>query len=268
MTAWYLMPPVWKLPVQGIEWKDWKTQKKSVIHPKSPDWIPIDKVSKNALHAIIAAEDTRFYSHGGLDYTEIYQSLKINIKEQKIIRGGSTITQQVVKIAFLTPQKSLIRKIREALGALALEQVLTKDEILGWYINSVEFGDGIHGIHNAAEHYFGTKPNRLTIQQAVNLALVLPGPNVRSKSLKRRQLSDLGRKRYFQILKRMYEMGFITKTLKKYALATGDFGRPIITEGSRNQQVQVKISQRPVEPERVLFDQDLDLPSLNLIIEN
>ena len=154
-------------------------------------------------------------------------SLRTNLEKGRIVRGGSTITQQVVKVAFLSRQKSIIRKAREALGALLLEQLLDKERILEWYINLVEFGGGVYGIAEAAHQYFDTEPRLLTIQQGVNLALVLPGPNTWSRGLQDRRLTAFGQKRYATIVNQMYQNGYITKTLRKTALATGDFGEPV-----------------------------------------
>src|SRR5690606_35698153 len=119
-------------------------------------------ISRHALHAIVVAEDARFYQHAGLDFAEIWASLKTNIRKGRYARGGSTITQQVVKVAFLSSRKNLIRKAREAVGAMLLELLFTKQEILEWYINLVQFGDGVYGIKEGCWHYFKTKPEQLT----------------------------------------------------------------------------------------------------------
>jgi membrane carboxypeptidase/penicillin-binding protein PbpC len=130
-------------------------------------------------------------------------------------------------MAFLSPKKSLIRKAREAAGAVLCELFFTKDEILEWYINMAEFGDGVYGIRAAARHYFEIEPELLTIEHGANLALVLPSPNGWSKGLRQRRLTDFGHRRYAQIITAMRQNGFITETLWEHALATGDFGRPV-----------------------------------------
>ena len=223
-----IVPPVWKLRSGPLVIKSQYSQR--IFSPDKKDWLDFDDVSRHLINAILVAEDARFYEHLGLDFKEIYYSFRLNLKAKKIIRGASTITQQVVKIAFLTPERSFLRKIREAIGAILLEMILSKDEIFSWYINIVEFGDGIAGVKNAARYYYNSPPDRLTIQEAVHLALVLPNPNSRSKELKQNRLTDFGHRRYFQIVKRMFENGFINKRLMENALASGDFGRPIWPE--------------------------------------
>lgn len=224
-----LTPPVWELrkgPIEVVRWP--KTgEQVFVIGPGSERWTSIATVSRHVIHAIVVAEDARFYEHGGLDWREIQKSVEFNMEQKRYARGASTITQQVVKMAFLNPQKSLFRKFREALGAMLLEMVLSKDEILEWYINLVEFGDGVFGIQAAAEHFFQTTPELLTIQDGAHLALVIPSPNNWSKGLRRKSLTDFGHQRYARIIEEMYNLGFITAALRRSALATGDFGRPV-----------------------------------------
>lgn len=224
-----LTPPVWQLqrgPIEIIRWP--KTGEQTfLVGPTRPHWIPIRTVSKHVIHAIMVSEDARFYEHGGLDWREIQRSVEFNMERNRYARGASTITQQVVKMAFLNPQKSLFRKFREALGAIILESLLSKDEILEWYINLVEFGDGVFGIQAAARHFFQTTPELLTIQDGAHLALVIPSPNNWSKGLRQKKLTEFGHKRYAKIIEEMYNLGYITSALRRSALATGDFGRPV-----------------------------------------
>ena len=224
-----LTPPVWQLrkgPIEIMRWPKTGAQV-FVVGPDTPHWTPIHSVSQHVINAIMVSEDARFYEHGGLDWREIQRSVEFNMEQKRYARGASTITQQVVKMAFLNPQKSLFRKFREALGAMILEILLTKDEILEWYINLVEFGDGVFGIQAAAKHFFQTAPELLTIQDGAHLALVIPSPNNWSKGLRQKSLTPFGHQRYAKIIDEMYNLGFITKALKRSAMATGDFGRPV-----------------------------------------
>lgn len=230
LFVYILTPPVWNLKSGPVTVKRWLAKKGEVqakVGPKQRDWISVKTVSKHVLHAIIVAEDARFYQHNGFDFTEIVNSAALNMKKGRYVRGGSTITQQVVKMAFLTREKSLLRKGREAMGAFAIERTLTKDQILEWYINLAEFGDGVYGLKAAAKHYYNTKPELLTIEQGANLALVLPSPNSWSKGLRNRRLTPFGHRRYAKIITAMRMGGYITETLWLHALATGDFGRPV-----------------------------------------
>lgn len=108
----------------------------------------------------MAIEDRRFYSHIGLDFRAIARALQRNVGEGEVQQGGSTITQQLAKNAFLSNQRSLRRKAQEALIALYLEARLTKDEILSRYLSTVYFGDGVFGLRAAARHYFDKTPRR------------------------------------------------------------------------------------------------------------
>jgi monofunctional biosynthetic peptidoglycan transglycosylase len=227
--AWFI-PPVYRLVDGSVTVTQWIKRKGEVtaeVGPARTGWINSNNISKHALHAIIAAEDARFYSHIGIDPVEIWHSFRANLRRGKFARGGSTITQQVVKMAFLSREKSLIRKAREALGAILLELILPKQRILEWYINLAEFGDGVYGVKNGCWHYFRTKPAQLTVAQAVHLALVLPSPNKWSKGLRQRELTEFGHRRFTYLLNRLKNMKWITLSQWESTLASGDFGRPI-----------------------------------------
>lgn len=228
LVLWFI-PPVWKLKSTSVEVTRYlkKGTVNVLVGPKEKDWTPIRTVSRHVLNAIVVAEDGRFYQHHGLDFEEISNAIALNLKKGRYVRGGSTISQQVVKTAFLSREKSLVRKAREAVGTVLMEKLLTKDEILEWYINLVEFGDGVYGISAAARHYFGTKAELLTIEQGANLALVLPSPNAWSVGLRRKKLTPFGHRRYAHIINNMRMGGYITETLWLHALATGDFGQPV-----------------------------------------
>lgn len=227
---------IWFVPfVPALKWQSvtvtrWLKAQGEVqveVGPEIKGWTQINRISKHAINAIIASEDGRFYSHSGLDFAEIYNSAMRNIEEGKLARGGSTITQQVVKMAFLSREKSFIRKFREAIGSVLLECIMSKKDIMTWYINMAEFGDNVYGIEKASWHYFKTKPQLLTIEQSVHLALVLPSPNGWSVGLRKRNLTSFGHKRFKQILQNMRTSGFLTVSQYNQAMARGNFGSPI-----------------------------------------
>jgi monofunctional biosynthetic peptidoglycan transglycosylase len=262
----WFVPPVWQLlhgPVTVTHWEKIKGETQVVVGPNTKAWIPAKRISKHVLHAFVAAEDGRFYQHHGLDFGEILASAKTNWKKGRYARGGSTITQQVVKVAFLDRDKSIIRKAREAVGSLILEVIMPKDRILEWYINLVEFGDGVYGIKQGCWHYFRTKPELLSIEQAVHLALVLPSPNAWSAGLRRKNLTSFGHKRFANILNRMKGSGFITKSQWAQALARGDFGRPVhgyagFLEAQKQNKLICPGSPGCPDEEEDIFDEDSD----------
>lgn len=228
-VLWFI-PWVPRLLVGSVTVKQW-TKKKgmtyAVVGPGEAGWVDKKQISRHLLNAVVVAEDGRFYQHHGLDFQEIEKSIELNRKKKRYVRGASTITQQVIKMAFLSREKTIIRKAREATGALLLEAIMPKDDILEWYVNLAEYGDGIYGIKAAAEKYFGTKASLLTIEQAAHLALVIPSPNSWSAGLRKRDLTSFGERRFAKIVLNMRRNGYITQQQWLQALATGNFGRPL-----------------------------------------
>ena len=190
-------------------------------------WTSYQELSPHLIYAILSAEDSRFFQHRGMDYREIWLSLHQNIRRRAYHRGGSTITQQLVKLVTGQKQKTLMRKLREIIGASLLEATLSKEEILTWYLNLVHFGSYAYGIKAAAEHYFNTTPSRLTLNQSIHLALILPGPNSWSQGLKLRSLTEFGRKRFARLLREMYNNHYITRRQYATAIQTANFGKPL-----------------------------------------
>lgn len=170
-------------------------------------FLPEYKLTPTIKHAFIAIEDQRFYSHPGIDIIGIFRALYKDIKAGAIVEGGSTITQQLVKMLFLTPEKSLTRKIKEAILAAQIEKKYTKDEILGIYINQVYFGARAYGVEAAAQAYFGKSALEMTIGETALIAGLPKAPSAFSpfknpeKAKIRRQV----------VLKKMLENGYITE---------------------------------------------------------
>lgn len=230
LSVFWFVPPVYRLMSGSVTVTRWDRklgETTAVIGPGRPGWIKSKAISRHVLHSFVAAEDGKFYYHSGFDVAEIAKSIKTNIHRKRYARGASTISQQVVKMAFLSREKSLLRKAREAVGTVLMEALLSKEQILGWYINLAEFGDGVYGISEGCRHYFNAKPEQLTIEQSVHLALVLPSPNSWSRGLRNRNLTPFGHKRFASILNNMKLSGYITKGQWQTALSRGDFGRPI-----------------------------------------
>jgi monofunctional biosynthetic peptidoglycan transglycosylase len=139
-------------------------------------WIPLSRISKNLVDAVIVAEDGAFYSHGGVDWFEVRESIEKNIDERRAARGASTITQQLAKNLFLSTSKDPIRKAKELLITLLLENMLGKDRILEIYLNVIEWGRGVFGVEAAAQTFFGKSASGLTLEEAIRLASVIPSP--------------------------------------------------------------------------------------------
>ena len=165
--------------------------------------IPMSQVPRNVVLSVLAAEDADFYEHEGLDYRGILRAVGRDIIAGRAAQGGSTITQQVVKLMLLTPERTVQRKVRELILARRLENELSKDEILHLYLNHVNFGRGRYGIQEAAQFYFGKNASELTLAEAALLAGIPQAPARLSprrnpEAAKRRQgyvLSQLEAKR-------------------------------------------------------------------------
>ncbi|MBO9560716.1 MAG: transglycosylase domain-containing protein [Caulobacter sp.] len=138
--------------------------------------VVIKALPKHVPAAFIAIEDRRFYHHLGVDFGGMARALVVNARAGRTVQGGSTITQQLAKNAFLKPERSLRRKGQEAMIALWLELRLSKDEILSRYLSSIYFGDGVYGLGAAARHYFGKPPEQLSIGEAAMLAGMVKAP--------------------------------------------------------------------------------------------
>ncbi len=142
--------------------------------------VPLEAISANLRDAVVATEDHRFYTHDGVDPFSLLRAVVSNVRTGAIEQGGSTLTQQYVKNAYVGTDRTLARKIREAVVSIQLEKDLTKDEILGEYLNRAYFGDGAYGAEAAARSYFGVPASDLTLSQAAVLASTLSAPSRRS----------------------------------------------------------------------------------------
>ncbi|GAB5045682.1 penicillin-binding protein 1A [Thermodesulfovibrio sp. TK110] len=170
-------------------------------------FVPYYEIPDLIKKAFVAAEDVRFYKHPGVDVIGIIRALYRDIKAGSIVEGGSTITQQLAKMLFLKPEKSLARKIKEAILSIQIEKKYTKDEILGLYLNQAYFGNRAYGIAAAAEAYFGKSYKDLNIAEIALLASLPKAPSAFNPFRK----PDLALKRRNIVLQKMLEEGFISK---------------------------------------------------------
>jgi monofunctional glycosyltransferase len=143
---------------------------------KRYEFVPLERISPNLQHAVVAAEDGRFRQHRGFDWIEMQKVLEQDLKRRKLGRGGSTITQQLVKNLFLSTERSLIRKAAEFALVPAVERLLTKDRILELYLNVIEWGPGIYGVQAASEVYYHEPAAEMSREEAARLAAIIPAP--------------------------------------------------------------------------------------------
>lgn len=178
--------------------------------------VPVNKMPRKLIQAFVAAEDSNFYSHKGIDYFGILRAAVKNVISMRKKEGASTITQQVTKSMLLTPEKKFSRKIKEAILAKRMEEKLTKDEILYLYLNQIYMGGGAYGVQAAAETYFGKNVEQLNLAEMAMLAGLPKAPNTYSpiKHL------DKARERQAYVLERMVKEAYISPAEAEHARNT------------------------------------------------
>ena len=159
-----------------MEYREKEAREKGKKYRVHQIWIPFSKISPYLVKAVLIAEDDKFWKHEGFDFEAIQKAIEKDIQAKKFKFGGSTVTQQLAKNLYLSPEKSFIRKIGEALITWRMEKVLSKRRILELYLNVVEWGDGIFGVEAASRHYYGKPSSELAPEEATRLASVLPNP--------------------------------------------------------------------------------------------
>ena len=169
-------------------------------YTKRQDWIPLARIAPDLQHAVISAEDGRFFQHHGIDWKEVQKVVDQDMEDGRLGRGGSTITQQLVKNLFFTTSRSVVRKGIEFTLAPMAEWVLPKKRILELYLNVIEWGPGVYGAEAAARTWYGLPAARLNREQAARLAAVIPSP-LRRKPVRMNTYSA-------EILRRMQQTGW------------------------------------------------------------
>jgi monofunctional biosynthetic peptidoglycan transglycosylase len=209
----FLLFEIFTLPIFSIFSLDTKNPKETALMQQRTEearergkkltidyrWVSLASVPKHVRKAVLIAEDARFYNHAGIDWHEVGESFETNWEERRIVRGGSTITQQLAKNLFLSTSRDPIRKLKELLITWMLEFQLSKKRILELYLNIIEWGPGVFGIEAAAQRHFHKPAMRLTMVEGARLAAVIPSP------LRRRPTddNDYVNKKTQLILKRM-----------------------------------------------------------------
>jgi penicillin-binding protein 1A len=168
-------------------------------------YVPLKDIPSHLKNAVIATEDSRFWKHKGIDYIGIGRALIKDILSASLKEGGSTITQQLAKIMFLSPEKTIQRKVKEAQLAIKLEKELSKEEILELYLNKIYLGHGTYGVEMASRLYFGKSVSKITLAESALLAGLIKAPNTYSpynNSVRAKERQEI-------VLKRMEEEGYI-----------------------------------------------------------
>lgn len=178
---WILLHIVWwiKFNPTSTAFMQTRLAELQVKNPKTTlkhYWVDYDKMSNNLKRAVMASEDAKFLQHQGFDWAGIEHAFKKNVKQGKLVAGGSTITQQLAKNLFLSSRRSLFRKFQEVIIAVMLENVLSKQRIYEIYLNVIEWGNGVFGAEAAARHYYNKGVHSLSTTQAAKLAVMVPNP--------------------------------------------------------------------------------------------
>jgi monofunctional biosynthetic peptidoglycan transglycosylase len=195
-----------------------KKTPKVELHTYPPaNWSTLSGISKSAQWAVLVSEDWAFYQHHGFDEKQMREAIEDSIKEGKLTRGASTITQQVVRNIYLTKKKTITRKVRELWLATKIERVIGKRRVLELYFNIAEWGEGIFGIKAAAKFYFQKDPSQLTAKEGAFLAMLLPSPKKYSISYRQGLLTPYARKTMRSILGKMVQAKILTVDEKKSA---------------------------------------------------
>lgn len=181
----------------------------ALVEKRPREWQPLHKISKEAAWAVVISEDWAFYQHSGVDLKQIKKAIGDHIQGDQRLRGASTISQQLIKNIFLSFERSLTRKMREAAMAVLMERVLTKEQILEHYLNVVEFGEGIYGISMASEYYFNKKASELNAKEGAFLAMLLPSPKSYAVSFEQKELTDYAKQTIGDILQKMNQAKMI-----------------------------------------------------------
>ena len=177
--------------------------------------VKYEEIPKMVIQAFVAAEDARFFQHKGFDMQSMSRAFFKNLEAGRIVQGGSTITQQVAKALYLSPEKSYLRKLREALLAYKIDTYLSKEEIITLYLNHIYLGHGTYGIEAASQGYFGKSASDLTLAEAAMLAGLPKAPSSYSPYLH----PDKAYQRQTYVLTRMLEDHYITQAQKEKALS-------------------------------------------------
>ena len=182
------------------------------------EWVPFAQIPSRIVETVLTIEDRRFYSHFGIDPVAVGRAIWTNFTKGGVVQGGSTITQQLAKNLFYSPQRTMGRKFKEALAALVLEVKYTKQDILESYLNEIYLGQAgfvsIYGVHEAAHRYFGKTLQELTVEEIAMIAGLIKGPNSYAPT----KHPEQAKQRRDVVLRRLRETGLLTEEISKHAM--------------------------------------------------
>ena len=201
--------------------------------------LPLEEIPRTLIDALLTVEDQKFFYHGGLDYRRIGAAFAANVRAGRVVQGGSTLTQQLVKNLFLSPKRSLVRKVREASMALALEARYSKEEILQAYLNNIYLGqDGavaIHGVGRASQHFFGRDVSGLGLSESALLVALVRAPSLYSPF----RNPETAKRRRNLVLRLMRDAGSISEE---------DYGRAV------EAPLSLRVQSPPIRSARYFLD--------------
>ncbi|GAA4928463.1 biosynthetic peptidoglycan transglycosylase [Mucilaginibacter defluvii] len=206
-------------PFVYVPYEKGKPMGPHLIGPENPEFTPLNRIPADMRNAIMTAEDPSFYRHNGFVEQSIRSSIVTDFKEKKFVRGGSTISMQLVKNAFLSRNKTLSRKIEEILIVWLIEnnRIMTKNRMLEVYFNIIEWGRNIYGIHEASHFYFGKNPSDLTLGESIYLASIVPNPKAGLYAFNPDGTLRRGLHGYFNLIGRlMASKGLIARDTNAY----------------------------------------------------
>jgi len=178
----------------------------SIHDEANRDVVPLDQISPNLKRAVLAIEDSNFFTHKGINPGGIARALIVNLEKGRTVEGGSTMTMQLVKNLFLSPQSKFSRKVAEAVMSIRLEQILNKDQILQLYLNQIYLGHNLYGVETASRSYFNKSASNLTLSEAAMLAGLISAPEEYSPFVNYK----LAKERQEIVLNRMKDLKWIT----------------------------------------------------------
>ncbi len=183
------------------------SEKIEQIKSEKEHYITYDKLPQDYINAVVAVEDRRFFEHNGVDMISIIRAIATDIKQMKLVEGGSTITQQLAKNTYFTQRKEITRKVAEIFMAFEYEKECSKEEIFELYVNTMYFGDGYYSVYDASQGYFEKEVQDMDLYECTLLAGIPNAPSVYSPT----KNPELAKQRQEQVLNKMVKYKYITQ---------------------------------------------------------